>query len=159
MKKNNIKLAVIRSNEDQVCPFGLDITHACKNAGMLIDKMYPLDSVSDDDEKLEIANHNNKLFLWRAPTQECKYAGKIIDDTFVQCTYKEADAGIHDSATLKASPLYRNQYNGIGMDDLFIIPMSDYKDTYWDRGSYNDFNSLEGRQISAAPEDDEEIKK
>ena len=71
------RLAMIRKNNEDGCPFGLSIPHACQTAGSLVDKMAPLDSLGDDiskeDEKA-IKEANERVYMWGCPGTECKYS-------------------------------------------------------------------------------------
>ena len=56
------KLAMIRKDDEDGCPFGLGIPHACQTVGELVDRMAPLDSLGDesseDEKELEVEAEN-----------------------------------------------------------------------------------------------------
>lgn len=152
-----IKLAVIRSEGELLCPFGLQIPLACKMAGELIKQMAPLDILEDmsNEEKEEIARANNHLLMWKNPKERCAYAGKLFDNKdAVECNWNANDEGISQRGVLVGSPFYYKQFSGIGLDGLFSYPLGYYTDNSIDRGMYYGMYSLESS--GSAANDDEE---
>ena len=146
MTKKIVKLAVIRSNDDASCPFGLSIPHACKTAGELVDNMAPcVDTDIDEQEKVQIAKANNHIFMWKNPNKRCVYAGVLFDDSdkdVVECNWSANDERSQQKGTLVGSPFYYKQFSG-GMDGLFSYPLSGYDDYTPDRSFFYSQYSLE----------------
>lgn len=152
-------LAMIRKNEADPCPFGLDIPIACNTVGDLIDKMAPLEILGPDassEEKDEIIEANKRLLRWQGPGMRCKYAGRILEPhtKAVECNWGEEDAGDQEAA-LVGSPNYSKQFSGIGLDGLYTIPLGYYTDNSIDRGFYYGQYSIES---IAQDEDNSEAK-
>ena len=130
-----VKLSVLRSSEEDSCPFGLDIPYACSNVGKTINKMAPLDIMgpdSSEQEREEIAKANNHLFIWNVAGDKCPYANEIFENGVV-CTFSEEG---HGTSPIVGSPFYAKHFSGIGLDGLYSVPLSSYVDTSIDRGSY-----------------------
>ena len=147
MTKKIVKLAVIRSNESEGCPFGLDIPYACSSAGELISRMAPMDVLgedSDEQEKVEIAVANNHLFLWKNPKQRCQYAGKIFAESdVVECNYGSNAPAIREKGALVGSPFFYRHFSGIGLDGLYSLPLGYYSENSINRGMYKGMYSIE----------------
>lgn len=141
MTKKIIKLAVIRSDESESCPFGLSIPFGCKNAGDLILKMAPLDILgedSDEEEQVEIASANNHLFRWKNPQTRCRYAGKVFpQNDVVECNWDTNTMGMQEQGVLRGSPFFYRHFSGVGLDGIFSYPLGYYADSsiakpqYW----------------------------
>lgn len=157
--KKIVKLAVIRKNEVDSCPFGLSIPDGCKNAGEAIDKMAPVDILgptSSPEEQAEIAKANNHILKWKGSGQPCKYAGQILEGKqAVECNWDTEAAGDTQHATLRGSPFYYKHFSGIGLDGLYSYPLGYYSDNSIDRGMYYGMYSLEG---ISSNESDEIVK-
>ncbi len=158
--KKIVKLAVIRSDEDAPCPFGLAIPYGCRNAGELIRKMAPLDTLGEEatkDEKVQIEKANNHLFLWKNDGHRCVYAGKLFKSKdVVECNWSANTAGSVERGVLVGSPFYYKHFSGIGLDGLYTYPLGYYTDNSIDRGMYYGMYSLESiGGIESENEDDE----
>lgn len=139
------KLAVVRNNQTDPCPYGLDITSACSSAGKLITKLVPLDFASNDEEKEAFAICNQQILAENAPGERCFYAGKIVEKLQgVECTWNTPSAGQEEKAALVGSPFYYKYFAGVGLDGLYSPPLSSYVDTTIDRPYYYGMNSIEG---------------
>ncbi len=53
------KLAVIRSNNDVACPFGLSVSKDCRTVGDLIEEMHPIENIESDALKAKIQESKN----------------------------------------------------------------------------------------------------
>lgn len=166
MTKKIKKLAVIRSDRQDQCPFGLPITFGCKRAGALIARMAPTDVLGEDatdEEKEEVANANRRLLMWMLSEESggrCKYAGKIFNDkNAVECSWED-DVNQEGSALL-GSPFYYRHFSGIGLDGLYSYPLGFYTDNSIDRGIYRGMYSIEstGQQEVKLKKDSDEEKK
>ena len=158
MTKKIKKLAVIRSNEEHSCPFGLSIPYGCKCVGELIVHMAPLEILEDmsDEEKAEIARANKHLLMWKSPELRCIYAGKLFKDKeVVECNWNANDEGTSQRGALVGSPFYYKHFSGIGLDGLYSYPLGYYTDNSIDRGMYYGMYSIE----STGESDDRGIKK
>lgn len=156
--KKIVKLAVIRSDGDTPCPFGLSIPFACKSAGELIKNMAPVDVMEDmsEEEKASIAKANKHLLRWKNPESRCFYAGVIFKDKgVVECNWMASDAGTTQQGALVGSPFYYKHYSGIGLDGLYSYPLGYYTDNSIDRGMYYGMYSIE----STGESGQENIKK
>lgn len=136
MSKKIVKLAVIRKDDADPCPFGLSIPFGCKNAGNIIDKMAPLEMAgpdATDEERQKIAKANKKLFTWRLMESAeepipCKYASSIMDNQdAVSCNYTDTAPGVGD-VPLLGSPFYSRVMSGIALDGLYSVPVGYYAD-------------------------------
>ncbi len=158
MSKKIKKLAVIRSNDEDSCPFGLPIPHGCRMAGDLITHMAPLDILEDmsDEEKSEIIRANKHLLKWKCPKERCAYAGKLFKNKdVVECNWGASDEGTAQRGALVGSPFYYKHYSGIGLDGLYSYPLGYYTDNSIDRGMYYGMYSIE----STGESDEDGIKK
>ncbi|HSH35108.1 hypothetical protein [Schnuerera sp.] len=136
MKKNKtlLKLAVIRSDGEAPCPFGLDIPEACQTVGKAIYQMAPLEAFPEaSSEELDtISNNNQELFLWTASGEKCPFAREVFS-TSVQCSF-HLDLQTHPPV---GSPYYYKHFSGTtSLDGAFSFPMGYYADTSIDRGMY-----------------------
>jgi hypothetical protein len=120
-----IKLAVVRNNKDDICPFGLNIPQACINAGNSVLNMIPLESrdahyqISDEDRENAITN-NNKIYKDYISTfgnvSKCKYMSSILEKfNSVDCNYDEPNDsnGLDRSLGQTPSRLFYGGINGI----------------------------------------------
>lgn len=163
-KKRIVKLAVIRSDKQDPCPFGLSIPFGCKNAGDTITKMAPLNLISDASpaETEAIAKANSNLLMWKAPMERCKYAGKLIDNKdVVECNWDENTMGTQEGGALMGSPFYYRHFSGTGLDGLYSYPLGYYTDNSIDRGLYYGSYSYEstGQENFALKKDSNEEEK
>ena len=147
-KKKKVKLAMIRTNKDKPrCPFGLPIPYGCKNAGELIDKMFPVELAKDlsDDEKADIIKANKRLLVWEEPCQRCRFAGKVMEDQkAAECNWGSNAPGIMNEKGLLGSPFYSKVYNNVSYDGLYSYPMGYYGDGNISRNLYYGIYSLQG---------------
>lgn len=157
-EKKIVKLALIRSNEDAECPFGLPIDSACRNIGKVVDLMLPINYSPEDrtspdlstEEKEIRLKTNFSLYRWRSPGESCKFAGKLFHHDLpemkhpkVQCFWNDGDGGIDPGGSFIGSPHYYRPFNGMGMDGLYSLPTSSYVDTSIDRGHFYGVWALE----------------
>lgn len=155
------KEAVIRSNEDSSCPYGLPINCACQNVGELIQHLAPVDinivGASNADDREDIAKANNHLFIWQNPGERCPFAETLIDKNqkVVECSWSPDTAGYPEPGALLGSPYFYKHFSGIGTDGLYSYPLGYYAESSIDRNMYMGgvYNSL------ASDEDEENIKK
>jgi len=147
MDKKIVRLAIIRTNTEDSCPFGLNVPYGCKNAGDLITKMAPLDSLGDEtskEEKETIAKANNRLFMWHNPGQHCSFAGKLFaNKPAVECNWHSNAPGITEKGIVGA-PFYSKVYNNIGLDGIYSYPLGYYADNNISRNMYYGLYSLMG---------------
>lgn len=107
------KLSVIRGDTVAQCPYGLNITGACKNVGDAIVTMTPLDGSDQPDQaskKNLIIYHTQKL------GERCPFANEIMDKfNKVDCSWGDTAAGegVH---YLTPSPLYPKTFIGDGLE-------------------------------------------
>lgn len=166
MEKKLVKLAVIRDNDEHVCPFGLHIPDACFRAGKTTEQMTPVLKVDPDgfdtvlikdkNQLSEVVKANIEVLMWgnEEPAQ-CVYANKLFDGKEkVECNYGDRAAGIGQAEFL-GSPSY-TQYFSSG---YAAVPLgfSGVPSGYNQNGS---FESMVGMSGSYASESDQEkIKK
>lgn len=147
--KTIVRLAVLRDDNDNPCPFGLPISHACKTAGRLVDKMAPLAILGKDVsdwEKDIIASANVHLLIYNSPNEICKFAGNLIESNkdIVECNWDSVAAGVHEKGSLRGSAYYPRFFSGIGVDGLFSYPLGYYSDSGKSRHRYYGLFGLEG---------------
>jgi len=147
-----VKLAVLRDNSSDKCPFGIKIPHGCKNAGEVITKMAPLKMLGEKaskQEKHDIALANARLLIWENPEKRCAYAGKIFDDkNVVECNWGGNAPGISQDSALIGSPSYSRMYGNTTMDGLYSYPLGWYGDENISRNLYYGVYSLQGSEES-----------
>lgn len=141
MTKKIVKLAVIRRDTEDACPFGLSITIGCENAGDLVDKMAPVNVMGEDsteEEKQAIQAANNHLLKWQSPGTTCKYASKIIKNKeAVECEFGEDNIQHSgNGSALVGSPWYYKDLSGVGLDGLYTFPRGVYTDVSIDNGQH-----------------------
>lgn len=152
--KRHLKLAEIRKNDNEPCPFGLPIPFGCKCAGSNIEKMAPLDVMGKDtseDEQKMIGTANTKLLAWNLlrsterPTQ-CPYAGHILEDKdAVECNYEDTAPGEGSAQALQAAPFYSKMFSGV-INGLYTYPVGYYSDYNVSRNLYFGTYSLQGAE-------------
>lgn len=146
MPKKIIRLAVIRKNEVDGCPFGLSIPEACSKAGSTVQRMAPLNIFPDliPTEKEEIIKANQYIYDWKAEGTPCLFAGKILSEkSAVECNWNSTAAGETVGGTLMGSPFYAKMFSGVGLDGLYSYPLGFYQDNSIDRGPYQGMYSIE----------------
>jgi hypothetical protein len=153
--KRHLKIAEVRKNEENKCPFGLPIPFACKNAGDYVDQMAPfgvMGKEASEDEKEMLAAANAKLLAWNLlrssdEPSPCKYAGHILEhNDAVECNHDDTAPGQGPAQPLMPSPYYSKMFNGI-ITGLTTYPagyLSDYNVT---RNLYFGTYSLQGSYI------------
>lgn len=148
MEKKIHKLAVIRDNKDQKCPFGLSIPFACSSAGEAITKMAPLDVLgedADESDKEKLAQANQKLLMMQGSGGRCAYAGKIFKEhNSVECNFGSNAPGVHNNDGLMGSPFYSKVYDNIAYDGLYSYPLGWYGDSNISRNLYYGAYSIQG---------------
>lgn len=127
------KLAIIRQDGHNECPFGLPISEACKHAGDSINRMALLESV-DREERARYANANKKIYLHHRTGERCPYADKVVEGApIVHCDFGDGGEGLRDSP-MRPSPYYPRVFNGLannaggGLTGLVAYPLN----SYWD---------------------------
>jgi len=159
-KKKLVKLAVIRKNHEDGCPFGLDIPMGCEAAGQWIDRLAPLDALPDltEEEKTQVKDQNLRLVVWgimQSGPASCRYAGQLLPQfNGVQCTYGSTVPGEKGNVPLRGTPYFARIMSGIGLDSLYNVPMGFYSDNTMRNGYYAQY-SLQG---SCKLEDDILVK-
>jgi len=149
------KVAIIRSDESDTCPFGLDIPHSCNNAGNLVIRMGILSNDMDSEDISDMKKANRHLLRWKCPKERCIYAGKLFKNKdVVECNLGANDEGSIQRGAIVGSPFYYKMYSGIGLDGLYSYPLGYYADNSIDRGMYYGMYSLE-----STGDFDENIKK
>jgi hypothetical protein len=148
------KLAVIRDNKDESCPFGLPISWACSNIGGFIHKMALLDVMGSDstpEEKKQIAAANQKLMSWALmmggeQPKRCFYAGMLFPEKpdKVECNFGDTAAGIDEKNVLLGSPFYSKIFSGIGLDGMYSYPLGFYADKNISRNLFYGIYSIQG---------------
>ena len=160
MSKKIVRLAVVRKNDADPCPFGLSIPFGCKYAGDIVDKMAPLKIVGEDgtdEDKERVRKANKKLLTWRLmesaeETKQCKYASNIVKDKdAVVCNYEDTAPGVGPAPFL-GSPFYSRVMSGIALDGLYSYPIGYYADYNISRNLFYGTYSIQGSA-------DSEIKK
>ncbi len=113
------KLAVIRTDDDSPCPFGLDISQSCRTAGDSIDEMQLIDQDADDNQS--IIDHNISILKQNPEPSKCKYAAHLFKNKphVVDCNFGENDAGISSDVSFNGSPYYSQVGEGVGMGGLY----------------------------------------
>lgn len=151
MKK--VKLAMIRNNKSDPCPFGLSIPFGCKHAGNVIDNMAPLALAKSDEQQDRIKKANNRLLqseLLDSAEEpvHCKYSTKIIDiKEAVECNFTDVAPG------MGTSPLFGPAYNNepmapFTMNGLRTYPIGYSADYNISRNLYFGIMSLQGNDLS-----------
>lgn len=156
MNKKIVKLAIIRKNDSDPCPFGLEIPIACESSGDLVDRMSPVRLSSDEAQS--IVNSNQHLFIWKNPGQRCKYAGKIPEEETksVECNWNSTAPG-EEGTPIVGSPWYTKHFSGIGLDGVYTFPLGYYADNSIDRGMYYGMYSIESVASKEDSEEDSDI--
>lgn len=153
MSKKKIKLAVIRSNDDEPCPFGLKVPFACRNAGELVTKMAPLAVLGDEaskEERKALTRANRMLLMSEGQGCRCVFAGKIFKEKdSVECNQDSNAPGVSPEKGMTPSPFYSKVYDNIAYDGLYSYPMGWYGDNNISRNLYYGAYSLQGSENEA----------
>ena len=132
------KLAIIRSDTNNSCPFGLPIINACSNVGKAIFKMKAIDD-KDDNKTL---NHNNLVYFYDKTGAPCPFAENIlINNNKVNCDFNDTGAGIK-MPTIDGSPLYPKIFT----DELYNNQQGYYGDNDTARNLFLGLYSLLGEK-------------
>lgn len=152
-EKKIVRLAVIRTNDEDGCPYQLPVPFACKLAGNMVDRMASLDMLKHSEkEKNKIMQANMRLWTWTLmqsseEPQPCKYANKLFEDKkAVDCSYGDTAAGEVQTNTLVGSPFYSQIFQGIGLEGLYSVPLEGLSDYGAARNSYYSLYSLQGEE-------------
>ena len=154
--KKIVKLAIIRKDDSDPCPFGLPIPFGCQTAGQNIDKMFPLEKLgasSTKDELAKIATANQRLHAWGIMNsgekpQQCKYAGKIFpEQKGVDCNKGDTAEGQPEAGVLLGSPAYSKNFAGVSLDGLYSYPLGFLADYNISRNSFYGIYSISGSPI------------
>lgn len=156
MSKKRLKIAIVRKNDADQCPFGLSIPFGCKHAGGVIDNMAPTSVLGEDaseEDKAKIARANKRLMTLRlTQTAEkpckCKYASNTIDGKdAVICNYEDTAPGV-PPAPILGSPFYSRVMSGIGLDGLYTYPIGYYADYNVSRNLFYGIYSIQASKDS-----------
>ena len=152
--KKIVKLAIIRENEESGCPFGLNISDACKNVGKLIDQMIPLETITEEDEKEITAESNNRIFMFDESQAKgkCKYANYIMKNK-VECNFGDHAAGKGHIDTT-GSPMIGSYLGGA----FYSVPLGFYNQSLvdvWDNFMNRTFADDESVDIVKEAEEEE----
>jgi hypothetical protein len=145
------KLAVIRTNNDNPCPFGLPIPFGCKCAGKHTENMAPLDIMEKmtDEEKNMVSEANTKLLGHELlntaeKPEQCRYVGHILDNKDVtECNYDDSAPGQGPGQSLATRPSYSNMFEG-SMSGLRTAPSGYFSDYNASQNSYLGILSYQG---------------
>ena len=138
--KKIVRLAIIRENEEKICPFGLNIPDGCSMAGKLVDKMTMIEGqdISDEDKKTIIQANTRVMMLSDEPKCKCKFANYIFkkengeNEGKVECNYGDSGQGLGVVPFGTTEPLH--QYLGVSFQSL---PISFYNQDLTYSDSYN----------------------
>jgi hypothetical protein len=153
--KRHLKIAEVRKNEENKCPFGLPIPFACKNAGNYVDQMAPFGVMGkevSEDEKEMLAAANIKLLAWNLlrssdKPSPCRYAGHILEhNDAVECNHDDTAPGQGPAQPLMPSPYYSKMFNGI-ITGLTTYPAGYMSDFNVSRNMYFGVYSTQGGYI------------
>lgn len=131
------KLAVLRSDIDNVCPFGLSITTDCQNAGNSVFDMEMIVGNSKDNAR-SIINSNRKILAQNSENKQCIYAMHLFEKhpNIVDCNATDTAAGISNTTTFNGSPYYSQIGEGLGMGGLYNYPLDNQSDGFGQRNLY-----------------------
>jgi len=132
------------------CPFGLPITHSCKNAGKSTLRMCPMDYVEGKGKKKEIKKANRRVYIYHKSGKRCPFAVNIMGKNNVNCDWGDVGQGV-GGAELTGSPLYPSTFAGI--EGLYGFPLGFYADNNQSRNTPYGLFSLLGEE-----KEDENIK-
>ncbi len=163
-EKKIVRLAVIRKDDDDPCPYGLAIPLACKSVGTLVDRMAPLEALelnATPEDKAKIVDANMKLWAWglmqsAEEPMPCRYAGKLFEDerAAVECNHGDTASGMTEKGVLLGSPYYSQMFAGVGIEGVAAFPIGFYADYNTTRNLYFSSSSFAASNI-----DREYIKK
>lgn len=116
------KLSVIRGDsvpsvdggEQNKCPYGLDITAACKDVGDAIHTMTPVESIPGAEKTT--AQKNRVIYHTQKVGERCPFANEIFEKfNKVDCSFGDSAAG-EGVSYLTPSPLYPRNFIGDGLE-------------------------------------------
>ncbi len=133
------KLAVLRSNQDLTCPFGLPITSGCNNIGSSVEHLKIVDKDSEESEQiiaenLEILNDKIEQGLDLSP---CPFSKRILKKHVI-CDLDGEDEDLMPVG----SPLYHKPLSGSSFFGAYMSPAGYYNDNSVDR-NYQTLYSIE----------------
>lgn len=145
------KLAILRSNKDSSCPFGLPITLGCKNIGNSIEHLQ-LANKDDDEQNKEIIQQNLEILNEKIENglnlEPCPFSRKILKKHVI-CDLDGEDENLMPVG----SPLYHKPLSGASFFGAYMSPAGFYNDNSVDRNyqtlysieniAANDFESLQ----------------
>lgn len=109
------KLSVIRGTGVAICPYGLKIIDACKDAGNSVKTMMPLEEADTPQLKAKAARENKITYITQKEKQRCPYANDILEKfDKVDCSFGDSAAG-EGVSYLPSSPLYPKNFIGDGL--------------------------------------------
>jgi hypothetical protein len=154
--KHHLKLADIRKNDDNQCPFGLPIPFGCQNAGSYVEQMAPFEVMGkevSDDEKEMLSAANTKLLAWNLlrssdKPSPCRFVGHILEkNNAVECNHDDTAPGQGAGQSLMPAPFYSKMFNGV-ITGLMTYPSGYLADYNVSKNSYFGTYSLQGGFIA-----------
>jgi hypothetical protein len=147
------KLAVIRTNNDNPCPFGLPIPFGCTCAGKYTENMAPLDIMEKmtQEEKDLVSSANTKLLAHELlntaeKPEQCRYVGHILDKKEVtECNYDDTAPGQGPGQSLATTPSYSKMFEG-GINGIRTAPAGYFSDYNVSQNSYLGILSYQGNK-------------
>jgi hypothetical protein len=126
------------------CPFGLSIPVACRYAGDSIKNMVPLEIVKEN-ERLQVEKTNKRIYLYTRTDSKCPFASEILDNfNAVDCNYGDTAEGVGMPNALVGSPLYPQNFTGMGLESLHAFPLGFYSDNSQSRNLFTGLFSYVG---------------
>lgn len=153
--KLRLKIAEVRKNNEDPCPFGLPIPFGCKYAGKNVENMAPFNVMgkeASEDEKEMLAAANTKLLAWNLlrsseKPEQCPYVGHILEhNDAVECNHDDTAPGQGPAQALTAAPFYSKMFNGV-ITGLSTYPSGYLADYNVSRNMYFGSYSLSGNFI------------
>ena len=147
------KLAIIRKDSEEGCPFGLSIPMGCQIAGEHIDKLAPLNILGPEaspEDKQKIIAANTRALTWLlmqdgSEPAKCKYVSMLFPQKDgVDCSWGDTAAGLGKGPDLQGQPAYSQMYSGIGMQGINSFPLGFLSDMNISRNLYMGLYSLQG---------------
>ena len=142
-----VKLAMLRRDDENPCPFGLKIPNTCKVVGNKIDSMRPLDDATDNRERENIAFINNRMLAWDVDgdnQSRCRYAAKVFEaHNASECNYNDVAPGVAP-VTEVSSPSFSRNFDQPDMVGLMSYPQQYYSEFGSMQNGYYGLYSLQG---------------
>lgn len=151
-----VKLAIVRKNDADPCPFGLSIPFGCKYAGETVKNMAPTAVLGEDasqEDIAKIAKANKRLMTWKLTESAeepapCPYAANTVEGKgAVVCSYNDTAPGV-PPAPLLGSPFYSRVMSGIALDGLYTYPIGYYADYNISRNLFYGIYSIQASKDS-----------